>query len=82
MDQKDWLTAIELLVPQIYLPDSELLDLLRSCVPEQGISSMAEAQALLLRNFRARGCNLLQCSQHSLGHRDCAQCCRDRALRK
>ena len=54
MDQKDWLTAIELLVPKIFLPDPELLELLRSSVPEQGISSMAEAQALPLRNFRAQ----------------------------
>ena len=53
MHQKDWLAAIELLVPQIYLPDAELLELLRSCVPEQVILSMDEAQALLLRNFRA-----------------------------
>ena len=45
MDQKDWLTAIELLVPKIFLPDPELLELLRRCVPEQGVSSMAEAQA-------------------------------------
>ena len=29
--------------------------LLRSCVPEQGITSMEEAQALLLRNFRVGG---------------------------
>ena len=47
------LTAIELL--KIFLLDPELLDLLRRCVPEQGISSMAEAQALPLRNFRAGG---------------------------
>ena len=55
MNQQDWRTAIELLVPQIHLPDTELLHLLRSCVPEQGISSMAEAQAILLRNFRVGG---------------------------
>ena len=55
MNQQDWRTAIELLVPQIHLPDTELLHLLRSCVPEQGISSMAEAQAILLRNFREGG---------------------------
>ena len=55
MDQKEWLAAIEMLVPRIYLPDPELLDLLRTCVPEQRISSMEEAQALLLRNFRVGG---------------------------
>ena len=52
MNQQDWRTAIELLVPQIHLSDTELLHFLRSCVPEQGILSMAEAQATLLRNFR------------------------------
>ena len=52
MNQQDWRTAIERLVPQTHLPDPELLALLRSCVPEQEISSMAEAQALLLCNFR------------------------------
>ena len=52
MNQQDWRTAIEQLVPQIHLPDPALLDLLRSCVPEQGISSMSRAQALLLCNFR------------------------------
>ena len=34
MNQQDWRTAIERLVPQIHLPDPELLALLRSCVPE------------------------------------------------
>ena len=63
MNQQDWLTAIELLVPQIHLPDTELLQLLRSCVPEQGISSMAEAQALLLRNFRVGGSQPNACAQ-------------------
>ena len=28
----------------------------------------------------ARGCNVHQCSHHSLAHCNCAQCCRDRAL--
>ena len=55
MNQQDWRTAIEQLVPQIHLPDAELLRLLRNCVPEQGFSSMAEAQAILLRNFRVGG---------------------------
>ena len=62
MDQKDWLTAIEMLVPNIFLPDPELLDLLRSCAPEQRISSMAEAQALLLRNFRVGGSQPSACA--------------------
>ena len=34
MNQQDWRTAIEQLVPQIYLPDAELLRLLRNCVPQ------------------------------------------------
>ena len=63
MHQKDWLAAIELLVPQIHLPDAELLELLRSCVPEQGILSMDEAQALLLRNFRVGGNRPSACAQ-------------------
>ena len=63
MNQQDWLTAIELLVPQIHLPDTELLHLLRSCVPEQGFSSMAEAQAILLRNFRVGGSKPGTCAQ-------------------
>ena len=63
MNQQDWLTAIELLVPQIHLPDTQLLQLLRRCVPEQGISSMAEAQALLLSNFRVGGSQPNACAQ-------------------
>ena len=60
-----WLaaTAIELLAPKIFLPDPELLELLRSCVPEQGILSMAEAQALLMRNFRVGGSKPSACAQ-------------------
>ena len=53
MNQQDWLTAIEQLVPQTHLPDAELLHLLRRCVPEQGISSMAEAQALSCAIFES-----------------------------
>ena len=63
MNQQDWLTAIELLVPQIHLPDTELLHLLRSCVPEQGFSSMVEAQAILLRSFRVGGSKPDTCAQ-------------------
>ena len=63
MHQKDWLAAIELLVPQIHLSDVELLELLRSRVPEQGILSMEEAQALLLRNFRVGGSRPSACAQ-------------------
>ena len=55
MHQRDWIAAIEILVPNVHLPDDALLQLLRSCVPEQGITSMEEAQALLLRNFRVGG---------------------------
>ena len=55
MHQRDWMAAIEILAPNIHLPDDDLLQLLRSCVPEQGITSMEEAQALLLRNFRVGG---------------------------
>ena len=63
MNQQDWRTAIEQLVLQIHLPYAELLHLLRSCVPEQGISSMAEAQAILLRNFRVGGSRPDACAQ-------------------
>ena len=63
MNQQDWRTAIERLVPQIHLPDPELLALLRSCVPEQEISSMAEAQALLLCNFRVGSSEPDACEQ-------------------
>ena len=63
MNQQDWRTAIEQLVPQIHLPDPALLDLLRSCVPEQGFSSMAEAQAILLRNFRVGSSEPNACEQ-------------------
>ena len=63
MNQQDWRTAIEQLVPQIHLPDPELLDLLRSCVPEQGFSSLAEAQALLLCNFRVGSSEPNACEQ-------------------
>ena len=62
-NQQDWRTAIEQLVPQIHLPDPALLDLLRSCVPEQGISSMAQAQALLLCNFRVGSSEPNACEQ-------------------
>ena len=62
MNRKDWKAAIDMLVPNIHLPDAELLDLLRKCVPEQEISSMAEAQALLLRNFRVGGSQPGECA--------------------
>ena len=52
MHRKDWMAAIETLVPNIHQSDEHLLTLLRRCVPDQGIASMAEAQALLLRNLR------------------------------
>ena len=42
-------------MPNIHLPDEQLLALLGNCIPEQGITSMEEAQALLLRNFRVGG---------------------------
>ena len=57
MDRHQWSTAIALLVPSIHLPDDALLALLNQCVPDQGITSMEEAQALLLRNFRVGGCS-------------------------
>ena len=63
MNQQDWRTAIEQLAPQIHLRDAELLRLLRNCVPEQGISSMAEAQAILLRNFPVGGSKPDACAQ-------------------
>ena len=45
-------------LPSSCLPstsDDALLPLLNQCVPDQGITSMEEAQALLLRNFRVGG---------------------------
>ena len=39
-------------VSNIHKSDQELLQLLQVCVPGQAITSMEEAQALLLRNFR------------------------------
>ena len=62
MDRRDWSTAIEMLVPEIHLPDEALLQLLGRCVPEQQITSMAEAQALLLRNFRVGGAQQCDCA--------------------
>ena len=41
-----------MLVSNIHKSDQELLHLLQLCVPGQKITSMDEAQALLLRNFR------------------------------
>ena len=63
MHQQDWIAAIEMLVPNIHLPDEALLRLLCKCVPDQGITSMEEAQALLLRNFRVGGGNKDACAQ-------------------
>ena len=63
MNQRDWITAIEMLVPNIHLPDGALLRLLCKCVPDQGITSMEEAQALLLRNFRVGGNQQNTCAQ-------------------
>ena len=63
MNQQAWRTAIEQLLPQIHLPDPALLELLRSCVPEQGISSMSQAQALLLCNFRVGSSEPNACEQ-------------------
>ena len=42
MHQQDWIAAIEMLVPNIHLPDEALLRLLCKCVPDQGITSMEE----------------------------------------
>ena len=36
MDQREWSTAIDTLVPAIHLPDEALLQLLGRCVPDQG----------------------------------------------
>ena len=63
MHQQDWMAAIEMLVPNIHLPDAALLQLLCRCVPDQGITSMEEAQALLLRNFRVGGGQKDACAQ-------------------
>ena len=52
MASADWAGAIGMLVSNIHKSDQELLHLLQLCVPEQKITSMDEAQALLLRNFR------------------------------
>ena len=63
MDRHKWSTAIALLVPAIHLPDDALLALLNQCVPDQGITSMEEAQALLLRNFRVGGAQESECTK-------------------
>ena len=63
MHQQDWIAAIEMLVPNIHLPDEALLRLLCKCAPDQGITSMEEAQALLLRNFRVGGGQKDACAQ-------------------
>ena len=63
MDRHQWSTAIALLVPSIHLPDDALLVLLNQCVPDQGITSMEEAQALLLRNFRVGGAQESECTK-------------------
>ena len=47
--------------------DTALLKLLSQCVPDQGITSMEEAQALLLRNFRVGGAKQSDCCR--LAHR-------------
>ena len=57
MHQQDWMAAIEMLVPNIHLPDAALLQLLCRCVPDQGIT------ALLLRNFRVGGGQKDACAQ-------------------
>ena len=63
MDRHKWSTAIALLVPAIHLPDDALLALLNQCAPDQGITSMKEAQALLLRNFRVGGAQESECTK-------------------
>ena len=63
MDRCKWSTAIALLVPAIHLPDDALLALLNQCAPDQGITSMEEAQALLLRNFRVGGAQESECTK-------------------
>ena len=63
MDRHQWSTAIALLVPSIHLPDEALLVLLNQCAPDQGITSMEEAQALLLRNFRVGGAQESECTK-------------------
>ena len=50
MNQRDWITAIEMLVPNIHLPDEALLRLLRKCVPDNSSHPWRKAQALLLRD--------------------------------
>ena len=48
--------------PNIHKSDQELLHLLQLCVPGQTITSMDEAQALLLRNFRVGKDNASECA--------------------
>ena len=62
MDRREWSMAIAMLVPAIHLPDEALLKLLSQCVPDQSITSMKEAQALLLRNFRVGGARQSDCA--------------------
>ena len=52
MASADWEGAIGMLVSNLHQSDQELLRLLQLCVTGQTITSMEEAQALLLRNFR------------------------------
>ena len=52
MNQPDWRTAIEQLVPQIHLPDPALLDLLRSCVPEHLVNVASSSPAFVQLSSR------------------------------
>ena len=51
MASTDWEGAIGMLVSNLHQSDQELLRLLQMCVPGQTITSMEEAQALLLQRM-------------------------------
>ena len=62
MASTDWEGAIGMLVSNLHQSDQELLRLLKMCVTGQTITSMEEAQALLLRNFQVGKGNNSECA--------------------
>ena len=63
MTSEDWEGAISLLVSNLHQSDKDLLQLLQRCVAGQQITSMEEAQALLLKNFRVGKEQPNECAQ-------------------
>ena len=60
--QRNSVGPIGMLVSNLHRSDQELLSLLKMCVAGQTITSMEEAQALLLRNFRVGKDNDSECA--------------------